>query len=162
MKILVCGGRDFGNLPENLNPNRPLSDGSYSKINWDHPDIKKKNEERLFIYKTLDQLAFDRGLYSYYEGEPMMPENITIISGAAKGVDSVAIDWAITNWLSFKEFPANWDKYGKAAGPIRNKQMLEEGKPDLVVAFPGGRGTANMVKLAKEAGVEVIEIEYPI
>lgn len=44
---------------------------------------------------------------------------------------------------------------GKAAGPIRNQRMLDEGKPDLVVAFPGGRGTADMVRRAKAAGVPV-------
>lgn len=47
---------------------------------------------------------------------------------------------------------------GKAAGPIRNQRMLDDGKPDRVLAFPGGRGTANMVKLAKAAGVPVHEI----
>ncbi|MEM9912925.1 MAG: hypothetical protein AAF922_19365 [Pseudomonadota bacterium] len=46
---------------------------------------------------------------------------------------------------------------GRAAGPIRNKEMLDEGCPDLVVAFPGGRGTANMVKQAQAAGVEVLD-----
>ena len=56
-------------------------------------------------------------------------------------------------------YPANWKKHGRAAGPIRNKQMLEEAKPDLVIAFPGGAGTANMVKQAREAGVKV-EIIY--
>lgn len=61
---------------------------------------------------------------------------------------------------SFKEFPADWDKYGKRAGYLRNVQMLDEGKPDLVVAFPGGKGTAMMVKLAKERGVRVIEYAY--
>jgi hypothetical protein len=43
------------------------------------------------------------------------------------------------------------------AGPIRKQQMLDEGKPDLVVAFPGGRGTAHMVRIARAAGIEVIE-----
>jgi hypothetical protein len=55
-------------------------------------------------------------------------------------------------------FPADWEKYGKAAGPIRNQQILVEGKPDLVVAFQGGRGTANMVSRAQQAGVPVVEI----
>ncbi len=54
-------------------------------------------------------------------------------------------------------FHAEWMKYGKAAGPIRNARMLAEGKPDLVVAFPGGRGTADMLRRVREAGIEVIE-----
>jgi len=54
--------------------------------------------------------------------------------------------------------PAEWDKFGRRAGPLRNEQMLREGKPDVVVAFPGGRGTAHMVRIAKEAGIDVLEI----
>jgi hypothetical protein len=54
---------------------------------------------------------------------------------------------------------AEWETLGRKAGPIRNERMLTEGKPDLVVAFPGGRGTAHMTRLAREAGVEVVEID---
>ena len=82
----------------------------------------------------------------------------TIISGCARGADSLAIDFADTYNLECLKFPADWDKHGRGAGPIRNQQMLDEGKPDLVVAFPGGRGTANMVARSKKAGIEVIEI----
>lgn len=56
-------------------------------------------------------------------------------------------------------FEADWHTHGRAAGPIRNRRMIEEGKPDLVVAFPGGRGTANMVNQARAAGIEVREVE---
>jgi len=82
-----------------------------------------------------------------------------VIHGAAKGADSAAGLWA-SSQQHIKEirFPANWKKYGKAAGRIRNKRMLEEGKPDLVIAFPGGRGTFNMVMEARAAGIEVIDI----
>lgn len=81
-----------------------------------------------------------------------------VIEGDARGADRIAGFWARRNKLDNLKFPAEWDKYGKSAGYIRNKQMLDEGKPDLVIAFPGGRGTENMIKLAKEAGVEVIEV----
>jgi hypothetical protein len=50
---------------------------------------------------------------------------------------------------------ADWNTHGRAAGPIRNQRMLDEVKPELVVAFPGGRGTADMVRRAREAGVNV-------
>jgi len=81
-----------------------------------------------------------------------------LIHGAAKGADSAAGRWA--NLSSIKEisFPANWKKFGKSAGPIRNQRMIDEGKPDLVIAFAGGRGTANMVNAARQAGIEVVEI----
>jgi len=52
---------------------------------------------------------------------------------------------------------ANWAELGRKAGPIRNQQMLDEGKPNLVVAFPGGRGTADIVRRARAAGIEVVE-----
>lgn len=82
----------------------------------------------------------------------------TVIAGGAQGADALAADWAMINWTGYEEYKADWDKHGKAAGPIRNRRMLVEGKPDLVIAFPGGKGTANMVKLATEANVEVIEV----
>ncbi len=83
-----------------------------------------------------------------------------VIQGGARGADLMAEQWALRVGIQTIRFPANWDTYGRAAGPIRNTQMIEEGKPDLVVAFPGGRGTADMIKKAKEAGILVKEIEY--
>ena len=81
-----------------------------------------------------------------------------IISGGANGVDTIAVQWAEANKIPFTVYEADWKKYNKAAGPIRNTQMLVEGKPDFVVAFPGGAGTANMVKQSKDKGIKVILI----
>jgi ABC-type Fe3+-hydroxamate transport system substrate-binding protein len=79
-----------------------------------------------------------------------------VIHGAARGVDEQAMIAAQTlPGVKHLPFAADWHKHGRAAGPIRNKRMLDEGKPDLVVAFPGGRGTANMVKQAQAAGIPV-------
>jgi hypothetical protein len=83
----------------------------------------------------------------------------TIISGMARGADTLAVDYALANSLPIRKYPADWDRHGKAAGFIRNQQMLDEGNPDLVVAFPGGRGTADMVRRARKAGVEVRVVE---
>lgn len=80
----------------------------------------------------------------------------TVIEGGARGADQYAYNWAAERFIRVEHFVADWARYGKAAGPMRNQQMLREGKPDLVVAFPGGRGTADMVRRAKEAGVTVI------
>lgn len=82
-----------------------------------------------------------------------------LIHGAARGADQLADNWAVYNVVPFQRFPANWQKHGRAAGPIRNAQMLTEGKPELVVAFPGGTGTAHMVMLARKAGVDVLEVK---
>lgn len=83
----------------------------------------------------------------------------TIISGGAKGADTLAIDYAKKYNNSLEIYKAEWDKFGPSAGPIRNQQMLDIGKPDLVLAFKGGKGTADMVRRARKAGVEVREID---
>ena|SRR3990167_8122324 len=84
-----------------------------------------------------------------------------IISGGARGADHLAEMYADREEINIDVYPADWEKFGKSAGYIRNKQMLIEGRPDLVIAFPGGKGTAMMVKLAKEAGVPVKEVMGP-
>lgn len=85
-----------------------------------------------------------------------------IIQGGATGADFLARQYADFQNIPVRTFEAEWDRLGKAAGPIRNRQMLDEGKPDIVVAFPGGNGTADMVRQAKRAGVKVLEIKTAI
>jgi hypothetical protein len=97
---------------------------------------------------------------------------LVVIEGGAPGADTFARDWARTAlwstaaWakrVDHLPFDADWTLLGKAAGPIRNKRMLNEGQPELVVAFKdgfditksgAGRGTEHMVRIAKAAGVE--------
>ena len=81
-----------------------------------------------------------------------------VIEGDAQGVDRMAGYWARKNKIDNRKFRADWKRLGRAAGPLRNRQMLEIGQPHCVIAFPGGPGTANMIKQARDAGVEVIEI----
>jgi hypothetical protein len=81
-----------------------------------------------------------------------------LIHGAARGADNIAADWAHANGVQTQPFPARWDRYGKKAGPMRNTQMLIEGKPDSVLAFPGGVGTANMIKQATQRGLSVVMV----
>jgi hypothetical protein len=80
-----------------------------------------------------------------------------VISGMARGADTLAIHWARANDLPVREFPADWDRHGRRAGYIRNQQMLDDGQPDLVVAFPGGKGTAMMIDISRKADVPVWE-----
>jgi hypothetical protein len=68
--------------------------------------------------------------------------------------------WATNRLVTRQRFNADWATHGKMAGWLRNQQMLDEGKPDLVVAFSGGRGTADMVRRTKKAGVELIEVQH--
>ena len=78
-----------------------------------------------------------------------------IIHGGANGADSLANDWALLNLRPIYLYKANWNKYGSRAGILRNQQMLDEGKPDLVVAFPtGGPGTNHMISISRAAKIE--------
>jgi hypothetical protein len=80
-----------------------------------------------------------------------------LIEGGAKGADAMAHAFAVWAKIPVMTFEADWETHGRAAGPLRNAKMLSDGKPELVVAFEGGAGTANMVKQAREAGVRVLE-----
>jgi hypothetical protein len=81
-----------------------------------------------------------------------------VIHGSARGADALAHEWAFDRGVLVTPFPADWRRHGRGAGPIRNGLMLSEGKPDLVVAFPGGKGTADMVRRAQRAGLPVMEV----
>ena len=87
-----------------------------------------------------------------------------IIHGNAYGPDKISGQWAAMLGVSTEVYPADWEKYGRAAGPRRNANMLVEGQPDRVLAFqPRGQetpGTQNMIKLAKQAGVPVTIVEF--
>ena len=101
--------------------------------------------DRTWLFRKLDALHSSRSV-------------TMVISGCAPGADTLGIEWAESRGIEVVRFPADWNTHGRAAGPIRNQQMLDEAKPDLVVAFPGGRGTADMVRRAKAAGIELIVI----
>ncbi len=113
MRLLVCGGRRYGN-------NR-------------------------FLHKFLDAINIVHG-----------PVDV-LINGGAKGADTLAQEWAEHNKIHVETYMAEWDKYGRSAGYIRNGEILKIGKPDMVVCFPGGKGTAHMRDLAKKADISVIE-----
>ena len=86
-----------------------------------------------------------------------------LIHGGANGADMLAVTaWQkcrpVTDPGSIIWFPAEWERLGLAAGPIRNQRMIDEGKPDVVIAFPGGRGTADMTARAAAAGIPVVRI----
>jgi hypothetical protein len=82
-----------------------------------------------------------------------------IIEGAARGADSLAREWAISREVEISEYPAKWNVHKNNAGFVRNLQMLNEGKPDVVVAFDGGKGTAHMKRIAKTSGIKVVELK---
>lgn len=126
MRVLVCGGRDFTDVP--------------------------------LLWRTLDDLHRKHRIERIIEGAS---DDVT---GPYVGADYWAHEWAIARFVDTTRYRAEWKRLGRAAGPIRNARMLEEAKPDLVVAFAGGNGTANMIGKAKGAkakgtAIEIIEVK---
>jgi hypothetical protein len=129
--VLVCGGRDYSQRP--------------------------------VVFHVLDEIHAQRTIRTLCHGAcgvnaskvsyPKAPAHLL------RGADRWAQEWSDANQVPVVQYPAMWSFYGPSAGPRRNYRMLREFKPDLVVAFPGGRGTAGMVEIARHAGVEVVEIK---
>lgn len=94
------------------------------------------------IARTLDALA---------------PKPSVLIQGGASGADRLAAKWADTRNVPVVTYPPNWSR-GKRGGPERNAFMLRDSRAEVVIAFPGGRGTADMIEQARAAGVDVHEI----
>lgn len=119
MRVLVCGGREFGkgNLIETLD----------------------------FVDEVLRSI----------------PRTAILVHGDARGADRIASRLWRNRGLQDEPHPADWAKNGRSAGPIRNQEMLDTGI-DLVIAFPGGAGTADCVRRARRAGIKVHEPGYPV
>lgn len=138
MRVLICGSRDW--------------------------------TDSLPITSVLDGLLFLHNCgFGTLTLDPMV-----IIEGGATGADEIAAAWAET-WkdrepydfgvprLTHEQYPADWKRYGRSAGPIRNQAMLET-KPSVAFAFvtmpmPESRGTADMVRRLKEAGVPTYVVQ---
>ena len=152
IKFIVCGGRDFSNMPNRL-----------TKSNAVEYALKKKEQQ--YVFAMLDILAIKYSSF-YNKYDNWLPNDIMVISGGAKGVDSAAIDWAVVNWCISATYEADWDKHKKAAGPIRNQLMLDSEVPIVngvhqikdihLIAFPGGKGTEDMVRRATKIGLNII------
>lgn len=119
-RILVCGGRDFGITPQDL--------------------------------QLLDAVLTKH----------CQPGDV-IINGGAKGADSAAGTWALQHGYAVEAYPVDYALDGKwpGAGPRRNARMYASSHPDLVIAFPGGKGTASMCRIARHGGTPVVEVEEP-
>lgn len=105
--------------------------------------------ERAFCFRALDALHREHGFSE-------------LLAGGATGADTLAVDWAKLRDVPFTEYPVtpdDWRRLGRKAGPLRNARMLKEGRPALVVAFPGHGGTADMVRQARRASVPVVDGE---
>lgn len=91
--------------------------------------------------------------------QPFTPySDIEVIHGGARGADTLGAEFAKElGYGKITEYPAEWDKYGKRAGMVRNIEMLEQ-NPDLVIAFGTGKGTNHTVKEAEKRGITVKRI----
>lgn len=89
-----------------------------------------------------------------YNRLSLLPKNTVIVHGDCRGADQLAGSVAQELGLAVVACPANWEEHGRSAGPIRNRAMLNEFNPELVIAFTQditqSRGTAHMVRLANE------------
>lgn len=128
MRLLVCGGREYRDVPRLW----AILDG----IDW-------RDKER-----------GGDGIRCLIEGAQVK----TVEEGLKVGADYWAHQWALANGRTTCRFPADWEGYGRAAGPKRNQYMFDEGRPTHGLAMPGGRGTASMVRIMKAGGIPVIEI----
>lgn len=97
--------------------------------------------DREYVFKVLDFVREKRDIS-------------LIIHGGATGADSLADEWAIARGMERMAFKANWELYGKAAGPKRNSVLADIG--DGVIAFPGGSGTADMIRQARAKNIPIL------
>lgn len=81
-----------------------------------------------------------------------------LVQGGARGADALAKQWAILNDVPHRTYKADWNGLGLSAGHIRNQQMLDAEAPHVVIAFPGGRGTADCQRRARRAGIQVLKV----
>jgi predicted Rossmann-fold nucleotide-binding protein len=114
-----------------------------------------QTKSRILICGGRDFKDYDLFTSSMLTAVQWFDKDFVIIQGGATGADRMAMMWAINRGAPMMAMPANWTYYSQAARSIRNGWMLRFGLPDLVIAFPGGTGTADMVAQAKEWGCEV-------
>lgn len=110
-------------------------------------------DDKRMLYNVLDRMFIPQDF--------VLPEHtLEIVCGCAEGADYLGEHWAITNWAPVKYFPADWERYGKGAGMVRNREMAEYS--DALVAFWDGesRGTSNMIQEALKHGLEVHVFPY--
>lgn len=139
MRLLVCGGRNYAN---------------YSRIGTLGYTRQSYEAERDVVYNAI---ADALGWVSTDDIATWLPPDGTrIIHGGAHGVDTCAGDWATVHWTACDVYAPDWRTYGRRAGPLRNQQMLDLGKPDKVLAIHGGPGTDDMVHRAHLARIPLI------
>lgn len=127
MRLLVCGGRDFVDVP----------------LLWRTLDAMQSRLPEPGITLVIDGASDD-------------------VTGPYMGADYWAHQWALARGLTTVREHAKWSEQGKAAGPLRNREMMVRHRPDRVIAFPGKRGTANLIEQAEQRGVMVQRVNAAV
>jgi hypothetical protein len=133
-RVLITGSRDW-DKPEAITKALDLM----------HQAMVEANSKRI------DTVTLEPELYWF-----------TLVHGACPtGADKIADDWGKEKGVRIERHPAQWNEHGKAAGPIRNQQMVDKGAL-VVLGFPRGqsKGTRGCLKMATDAGLLVYELEY--
>lgn len=132
-------------------------------VTWETPVTERQLEHRILVCGARDWIDA-RIINDIIEGvhfNVLMNYGVlVVIEGGAPGADQLAGKIADSDTrIKHECYPANWKRFGRAAGPIRNQQMLDEGQPDVVYAFHDNiyesKGTKDMVNRAKKAGIPV-------
>lgn len=101
-------------------------------------------------------LKVDRTFWPQIDGHHELYPITEVVCGCADGGDEIGRQWAIAHKIPVKEFPADWKKYGRAAGFRRNAEMGDyAGRAGALIALPGGRGTNMMLNIAHRKGLLV-------
>lgn len=131
--VIICGGRHFAAVPKDT-PREQMEAA-----------MQLAGAQRRMMYAALDEQHAEA-------------EISAVIEGGMSGADDVARDWAGDRRRGHLRMEADWDKYGRAAGPRRNAAMLREHPVTRVICAPGGDGTADMRTRALDAGVAVTDL----
>lgn len=140
IRVMVTGGRFYGDVGH----------ATY-------------NLERGVLAAVLDHVITITSTHYAATQQPIIP---VLINGGAPGADTRAAQHWAKRELPYVTVPARWNQHGRAAGPLRNAEMVSGGMfgadpmfvPDLCVAFPGGRGTHDTKTRCKEAGIPILEV----
>jgi hypothetical protein len=104
--------------------------------------------DRLAVFRRLDAIHKETPITLLIHGACCDKD-----TGWLCGADEWCQLWALRRGVPYVGVPARWDKYGNAAGPIRNQAIIDNWTPDAGISFPGGRGTADMVNRMKKAEI---------
>lgn len=109
---------------------------------------------KTIIAGSRDNIEY-QDVLSAMEECPWSSEITEVVSGKARGVDTMGEQWAKENNIPIQEFPADWKKFGKSAGPRRNEEMGDYADALVAVWDGGSKGTKHMIDYSKNKGLKV-------